>query len=327
MLPHKDTGPADRRPLKVASRGPLNAIALLLRLPLATRETIQCSSGRYYAIMYPLSFRWTRRRGPHIILTIWVVAGLLSSVQLVYGRAKEFTWAEETYYDCTEDWEVNAGKVYTAVIFTVTFLTPMLALTFTYSSIGWKMWRHTSPGNADPQRDQQQLSAKMKVVKMLATVVLMFAVCWLPIHMMNLVVYFDRDAMLPDTAEQEYLYIAAFFSCHWFSMANSFVNPIIYCFMSDNFRVDLRQLVLGCCPLLAMRAGGRPMGKRSSYGGGGSLPSSTMMLSSTTSSHHHQHHQRCNGFYTHSPTSVVALKTLGDCVAGEATTLRLPVYE
>ncbi|KAH6947295.1 hypothetical protein HPB50_018203 [Hyalomma asiaticum] len=112
--------------------------------------------------MYPLSFRWTRRRGPHIILTIWVVASMLSSVQLVYGRAKEFTWADETYYDCTEDWEANAGKVYTAVIFTVTFLTPMLALTFTYSSIGWKMWRHTSPGNADAQRDQQQLSAKMK---------------------------------------------------------------------------------------------------------------------------------------------------------------------
>ncbi|KAH8033133.1 hypothetical protein HPB51_007750 [Rhipicephalus microplus] len=84
----------------------------------------------------------------------------------------------------------------------------------------------------------EQMTESDKVVKMLVTVVLMFAVCWLPIHMMNLVVYFDRDAMLPDTTEQEYLYIAAFFSCHWFSMANSFVNPIIYCFMSDNFRVS-----------------------------------------------------------------------------------------
>ncbi|XP_077552948.1 RYamide receptor-like [Haemaphysalis longicornis] len=282
---------------------------------------------RYYAIMYPLSFRWTRRRGPHIILTIWVVAGLLSSVQLVYGRANKFTWAGGTYYDCSENWEESAGKVYTAAIFTLTFLTPMLALTFTYSSIGWKMWRHTSPGNADAQRDQQQLSAKIKVVKMLATVVLMFAVCWLPIHMMNLILYFDREAMLPDTAEQEYMYIAAFFSCHWFSMANSFVNPIIYCFMSDNFRVDLRQLVLGCCPLLAMRSSNRSLAKRSSYGGGGSLPSSTMMLSSTTSSHHHQNHKRCNGFYAHSPTSVVTMKTLGDCVAVEATHLRLRAYE
>lgn len=198
---------------------------------------------RYYAIMYPLSFRWTRKRGPHIILIIWVVAGLLSSVQFVHGRATEFTWAGGTYYDCNENWEESSGKVYTAVIFTVTFMTPMLALTFTYTSIGWKMWRHTSPGNADVQRDQQQFSAKMKVVKMLATVVLMFAVCWLPIHLMNLILYFDRDAISPDTDEQEYLYIAAFFSCHWFSMANSFVNPIIYCFMSDNFRADVMQLI------------------------------------------------------------------------------------
>ncbi|KAH7984110.1 hypothetical protein HPB52_017133 [Rhipicephalus sanguineus] len=205
--------------------------------------------------MSPLSFRWTRKRGPHIILVIWLVAALLSSVQFVHGRATPFTWADGTYYDCHENWDERAGKrgygkdesqlstflpqVYTAVIFTVTFLTPMLVLTFTYSSIGWKMWRHTSPGNADIQRDQQQLTAKMKVVKMLATVVLMFAVCWLPIHLMNLILYFDRAAMQPDTAEQEYLYIAAFFSCHWFSMANSFVNPIIYCFMSDNFRVSV----------------------------------------------------------------------------------------
>ncbi|KAM7305429.1 substance-P receptor [Ixodes scapularis] len=282
---------------------------------------------RYYAIMYPLSFRWTRKRGPHIILIIWVVAGLLSSVQFVHGRATEFTWAGGTYYDCNENWEESSGKVYTAVIFTVTFMTPMLALTFTYTSIGWKMWRHTSPGNADVQRDQQQFSAKMKVVKMLATVVLMFAVCWLPIHLMNLILYFDRDAISPDTDEQEYLYIAAFFSCHWFSMANSFVNPIIYCFMSDNFRVDLRQLALGCCPTLAAKAG-RALNKRSSYGGG-SLRSSTVIVSSAGggASSLHQNHQRCNGFSSvKSPTSVVALKTLGSCVVDQ-TPVRFSVYE
>ncbi|KAL3238002.1 hypothetical protein MRX96_021992 [Rhipicephalus microplus] len=115
--------------------------------------------------MSPLSFRWTRKRGPHIILVIWLVAALLSSVQFVHGRATPFTWADGTYYDCHENWDERAGKVYTAVIFTVTFLTPMLVLTFTYSSIGWKMWRHTSPGNADIQRDQQQLTAKMKASK------------------------------------------------------------------------------------------------------------------------------------------------------------------
>ncbi|XP_064459099.1 RYamide receptor-like [Ornithodoros turicata] len=199
---------------------------------------------RYYAIMHPLSIRWTRDHCPHVILAIWIVASLLSSVQFVYGQATEFTWAGRAYYDCNETWEETSGKVYTAGIFTVTFLTPMLVLIFTYSSIASKMWRHTSPGNADTQRDQQQLTAKTKVIKMLVTVVVMFALCWLPIQLLNVFLYFDRDAIAPSSEAGEYVYIATFFSCHWLSTANSFVNPVIYCFMSDNFRADVMQLII-----------------------------------------------------------------------------------
>ncbi|KFM63567.1 Neuropeptide Y receptor, partial [Stegodyphus mimosarum] len=123
----------------------------------------------------------------------------------------------------------------------------MLVLTFTYSSIGWKMWRHTSPGNADASRDHQQLMAKMKVVKMMATVVILFAVCWLPIHIFNLLIYFDRSLVMPQSDSDFMNFTAAFFSCHWISMANSFANPIIYCFMSENFRADLKQLIFCCC--------------------------------------------------------------------------------
>ncbi|KAH7983891.1 hypothetical protein HPB52_015039 [Rhipicephalus sanguineus] len=171
---------------------------------------------------------------------------------------------------------------------------------------------------------------------MLATVVLMFAVCWLPIHLMNLILYFDRAAMQPDTAEQEYLYIAAFFSCHWFSMANSFVNPIIYCFMSDNFRVDLRQLMMTCCSPLAEHAS-RTLTKRScSFGG--SLRSSTVVMSTAAAGANHlgassvRRQQRSNGFHA-SSTVMVPLRTLahpGQNVntgagAGGAA-IRVPIY-
>ncbi|KAK8770635.1 hypothetical protein V5799_012900 [Amblyomma americanum] len=174
---------------------------------------------------------------------------------------------------------------------------------------------------------------------MLATVVLMFAVCWLPIHLMNLILYFDRAAMQPDTAEQEYLYIAAFFSCHWFSMANSFVNPIIYCFMSDNFRVDLRQLMESCCSPVTAHAN-RTLTKRScSYGG--SLRSSTVVMSTAAAGANQvgaassvRRQQRNNGF--HAPSSaVVPLRTLGHPgqhphtgggIGQESQTIRVPIY-
>ncbi|CAN8020546.1 unnamed protein product [Ixodes persulcatus] len=278
--------------------------------------------------MYPLSFRWTRKRGPHIILIIWVVAGLLSSVQFVHGRATEFTWAGGTYYDCNENWEESSGKVYTAVIFTVTFMTPMLALTFTYTSIGWKMWRHTSPGNADVQRDQQQFSAKMKVSASLCRLMRSILVCHIPAQLPNNVMpYLTRNTVSPTTVSAQALVL--FVRVSFESRPLSLILPLNQCLspLSELAGVDLRQLALSCCPSLAAKAG-RALNKRSSYGGG-SLRSSTVIVSSAGggASSLHQHHQRCNGFSSvKSPTSVVALKTLGSCVVDQ-TPVRFSVYE
>ncbi|GFR26585.1 substance-P receptor [Trichonephila clavata] len=115
--------------------------------------------------MYPLSLRWTKSRGPIIMIIIWGSAFGLSSFQLIHGKAEKFVMGGQEIYDCTEVWEELDGKIYTALVFLITFVLPMIILTFAYSSIGWKMWRHTSPGNADASRDQQQLMAKMKVLR------------------------------------------------------------------------------------------------------------------------------------------------------------------
>ncbi|GIY69693.1 substance-P receptor [Caerostris darwini] len=77
---------------------------------------------------------------------------------------------------------------------------------------------------------------------MMAIVVVLFVVCWLPIQIFSLLVYFTPEYVLPEQDENFPGFAAAFLCCHWLSMANSFVNPIVYCFMSDNFRTDLRQL-------------------------------------------------------------------------------------
>ncbi len=97
----------------------------------------------------------------------------------------------------------------------------------------------------------------LQVIKMLSTICILFAVCWLPIHILNLTIYFARDwlEIIYQTDSGYKIYIALTLGAHWFSMANSFgesiklmkklinfdsftVNPIIYCFMSENFRVS-----------------------------------------------------------------------------------------
>ena len=76
---------------------------------------------------------------------------------------------------------------------------------------------------------------------MLVTLVVVFAVCWLPVHLFNLVI--DLQPSVLDrirTQQDERLYIGIFYICHWLAMSNSFANPVIYCFLSDSFRVSVR---------------------------------------------------------------------------------------
>jgi len=118
--------------------------------------------------MYPLnSSRWTAKtRGTITVVIIWITAIGLSSVLLVHSKAEKVPYGNGTtyYYDCHEVWpNETTEQIYTMVIFIITFALPMIILTYTYASIGWKMFKHTSPGNADAVRDEAQLVAKQKV--------------------------------------------------------------------------------------------------------------------------------------------------------------------
>ncbi|KAI1291842.1 putative G-protein coupled receptor 83 [Halotydeus destructor] len=206
--------------------------------------------------------RWTAKsRGTLTIVLIWMAAIALASVQLIHSKAEKMMYGNNTiYYDCREIWPDDASeKIYTMTVFIITFALPMIILTYTYASIGYKMFMHSTPGNADVVRDEAQLVAKMKVVKMLATVVVLFALCWLPIQTFNLLHWFRVEFIDTSTDAGFHLYNGLFFVCHWLAMANSFVNPVVYCFMSDNFRTDLRNLVKGCCPGLRSRSTSRKM--------------------------------------------------------------------
>ncbi|CAG2111081.1 unnamed protein product [Medioppia subpectinata] len=70
-------------------------------------------------------------------------------------------------------------------------------------------------------------------------IVLLFAICWLPIHVFSLLVWFYPQILKVQTKLGYRTFIWTYFVCHFMSMGHSFVNPIVYCFMSSNFRVNL----------------------------------------------------------------------------------------
>lgn len=211
---------------------------------------------RFYVVRYPLRSRVVRSRSKFVIGAVWLVSLTSSSIQLAVGKAQRredndggsaaAAAAEETVVDCNEVWphpNIVWRRVYTLFIFVFTYVIPLAILAGTYGVLGLRLWRRTVPGNADVTRDKQQIKSKRKVIKMLVTVVVLFAVCWLPLHVFMFIVDF-RHELIPNGT----VLMAAYHTVHWLAMSNSFVNPIVYSFLNETFRLDLLDVLQRCSP-------------------------------------------------------------------------------
>lgn len=64
------------------------------------------------------------------------------------------------------------------------YILPMLLITLCYVLIWVKVWKRSIPGDSkDAQMDRMQQKSKIKVVKMLIAVVILFVLSWLPLYL------------------------------------------------------------------------------------------------------------------------------------------------
>lgn len=106
-----------------------------------------------------------------------------------------------------------------------------------YGRIGVKLYSTTflvkmnQPSGA-PQRKSPISQRKIKVIKMLIVVALLFMLSWLPLWTLMLLTDYAR----PEGDQLDLLTGYIFPFSHWLAFSNSSVNPIIYGYYNKNFR-------------------------------------------------------------------------------------------
>ncbi|GFU38258.1 substance-K receptor [Nephila pilipes] len=72
----------------------------------------------------------------------------------------------------------------------------------------------------------------VQTIKMLVVVVILFALCWLPLNTFNILREFNATGFI----HKKFSHSTIFFTCHWLAMSSVCYNPFIYCWLNDNFK-------------------------------------------------------------------------------------------
>ncbi|XP_053394300.1 QRFP-like peptide receptor [Mercenaria mercenaria] len=224
------------------------------------------SLERYYAIVHPMKAKYscTVGKARRACIFIWVLSFVLAlpiligRVHITVGLYRKATW-------CIKEWTNPTYSIlYEIYMFCIILAFPFSIMTFAYVRICQELWfmsQHRSIMRNDSRlsciskisnsKNQQVTALKVKfvdddntkkqVIKMLVAIIIIFVVCWAPITFNNLLVAFK---ILPGLHIGQFKYMREAF--HIMSYANSCVNPIVYGFMSKNFRQTFVKSLCGC---------------------------------------------------------------------------------
>ena len=187
----------------------------------------------------------TRKMARIGILVIWLTAGAIITPWAVYYKQVDVSTKWQELYVCEQQWPFAEGeRIYFLVAIFIMFYTfPLILISVCYTFIALRVWFRDAPGVANTS--QTIYRSKVKVLKMLIVVVILFALSWLPLYAIQLRRYFGPD-MIPNSTEFNLVYQILVPIAQWLGASNSCVNPIIYCFFSKKFRKGFTDFVF-CC--------------------------------------------------------------------------------
>ena len=195
---------------------------------------------RYFAVVHPFRQIIWFRKAKIITPVIWISSmALMSVVPFAFHPKHGMCWF---------DYSVIPQLPFWIYILLLTYILPLGVIAILYSIAARKIWFHEVPldHQASQRNQRDQEIPKKKIIRMLVIIVVVFAVCWLPVH-----VYQIDNAL-----GNPYWPIVPYLFCYWFSQANSAINPWLYISLNGKMSAVFKRMVR-CCSDKGIQQGTR----------------------------------------------------------------------
>ncbi|XP_007892351.1 adenosine receptor A1 [Callorhinchus milii] len=221
----------------------LLSCAMLVLTQSSILALLAIAVDRYLHVRIPVSYKRvvTQKRAGAAVILCWTIS-------IIVGVIPMFGWNN---YNQVIHNEVNSSLKSNIIVchfetvismdYMVYFnffgwvLPPLVLILVIYVEIFHLIRKHLnqkalSVNTTDPSR---YFGKELKLAKSLALVLFLFAICWLPLHIINCITFFCPSCKIPVII----MYIAIFLT-----HGNSAVNPIVYAFRITKFRLTFLQI-------------------------------------------------------------------------------------
>ena len=204
----------------------------------SSQSLVLITVDRFGAVVFPLrSPLISSKLCAFFILATWIIALTFVSPYL-FGLAL-FEYADEKQV-CKMQWNETFGPStsfasYSLASYVVFRHVPIAFLTILYSIILIKLKKQKIPGEPSVNAEKRRTQKNGNVLKIAIAIVVGFALCWVPISIMHLLIYFEHDLSC-----SFWLYMSI---AHFMAVSNCAVNPCICFIFSSSYRQGLQRLL------------------------------------------------------------------------------------
>ncbi|XP_014678603.1 PREDICTED: allatostatin-A receptor-like [Priapulus caudatus] len=195
------------------------------------------SLDRYLAVVHAvasMSIRTTKNSWIAVGI-LWFVILLINTPNLFINEWKEYPYHGETRSTCTHNFVDNYHvRIFFSCFTVLAYFVPLTLISVLYVRMLDRLWH----GMAGGRMSRESLQSKKRVTRMVVVVVVIFALCWLPIQ-----IIFVMTKIFDVGHSKTLLAFQIVGQC--LAYTNSCVNPILYAFLSDNFRKGFKKVL--CC--------------------------------------------------------------------------------